>query len=188
LALLAGLAGGLIAELGVREGPFPFPRATFSPREAGRAFANRGVRLAAAGYVAHMCELFAMYAWFSAFFADALAARGAPAGSAAAYATFGVFAAAGPATPCSPALEHVRRRASFVILITDSNTMRAYDCFELVSTRFGTPVPRRGMTRKAYFGNVADGKWAFAAPVRRWCRKMPALKHPLRDLFGHRPC
>jgi MFS family permease len=89
------LAGGLIARFAVREGPFPFPTATFDPREAGRVFANRGVRLAAIGYIGHMWELFAMYAWFSAFFSAALVVRGASVGSAAAYATFAVIAAGG---------------------------------------------------------------------------------------------
>src|SRR5829696_1689295 len=32
------LAGGLVAEFAVKEGPFPFPRATFDPRQAGRVF------------------------------------------------------------------------------------------------------------------------------------------------------
>jgi MFS family permease len=89
------IAGGLIAELSVREGPFPFPKAAFDPRQLARAFARRGVRLAAAGYIGHMWELFAMYAWFAVFFADALAARGISAGSAAAFATFAVIAAGG---------------------------------------------------------------------------------------------
>jgi MFS family permease len=89
------LAGGLIAEVAVREGPFPFPRATFDPGQAGRVFANRGVRLASFGYFGHMWELFAMYAWFLVFFSDGLVARGAPIGSAAAYATFAVIAVGG---------------------------------------------------------------------------------------------
>jgi MFS family permease len=89
------LAGGLIARFAIREGPFPFPSATFDPREAGRVFANRGVRLASIGYIGHMWELFAMYAWFSVFFSDVLVARGASVGSAAAYATFAVMAAGG---------------------------------------------------------------------------------------------
>ena len=89
------LAGGLITELAIKRGPFPFPAAAFDPRQAGRAFANRGVRLAAIGYIAHMWELFAMYAWFSVFFADALAAQGISAGSLAAYATFAIFVAGG---------------------------------------------------------------------------------------------
>jgi MFS family permease len=59
------LAGGLITEFAVKEGPFPFPRAIFDPRQAGRVFSNRGVRLASFGYFGHMWELFAMYAWFA---------------------------------------------------------------------------------------------------------------------------
>ena len=89
------LAGGLIAEFAIREGPFPFPKATFDPRQVGRVFANRGVRLASLGYFGHMWELFAMYAWFVVFFSDELVDRGASAGSTAAYATFAVISAGG---------------------------------------------------------------------------------------------
>ena len=66
------LAGGVITEFAVREGPFPFPKATFDPTQAWRVFANRGVRLASYGYFGHMWELFAMYAWFLLFFSEAL--------------------------------------------------------------------------------------------------------------------
>ena len=48
------LAGGLIAEFAVKDGPFLFPRATFDPSQAGRVFSNRGVRLASFGYFGHM--------------------------------------------------------------------------------------------------------------------------------------
>ena len=89
------VAGGLIAEFAVKQGPHPFPTAVFDPRQAGRVFRNPGVRLAALGYVGHMWELFAMYAWFSVFFADALLTWGAPVGSTAAYATFAIFVAGG---------------------------------------------------------------------------------------------
>jgi MFS family permease len=89
------LSGGLVTEFAVKEGPFPFPRATFDPRQAGRVFSNRGVRLASFGYFGHMWELYAMWAWFLVFFSEALARRGAPVGSAAAYATFAVIAIGG---------------------------------------------------------------------------------------------
>jgi len=89
------LLGGLIAELGAKQGPFPFPTAIFDPRQIGLAFANRGVRLATLGYVGHMWELFAMSAWFVVFFADALRARGLSASSVAAFATYGVFLCGG---------------------------------------------------------------------------------------------
>ena len=89
------LVGGLITEFAVKQGPFPFPTATFNPSQAGRVLANRGVRLATIGYVGHMWELFAMYAWFSVFFADALTTQGVTVGAAAAYATFAIFLAGG---------------------------------------------------------------------------------------------
>jgi MFS family permease len=87
--------GGLVAFLAVPEGPFPFPRAAFDPRQAGLVFRNRGVRLASLGYFGHMWELYAMWAWFLVFFADAVAARGDEVGTKAAYATFAVIAAGG---------------------------------------------------------------------------------------------
>jgi predicted MFS family arabinose efflux permease len=80
------LAGGVIAWLGVPEGPFPFPPAVFDPRQAGRVLRNRGVRLASLGYFGHMWELYAMWAWFLVFFR---AASGE--GRGAAYATFAVI-------------------------------------------------------------------------------------------------
>jgi MFS family permease len=81
------LGGGVLAFTAVREGPYPFPRATFDPRQARLAFANRGVRLASLGYFGHMWELYAMWAWFAVFFAEAAGAGG----SGPAYATFAVI-------------------------------------------------------------------------------------------------
>jgi MFS family permease len=82
------LAGGVLARFGVADGPFPFPRAVFDPRQARLVFANRGVRLASLGYFGHMWELYAMWAWFVVFFR---AVHGPGAG--AAYATFAVIGA-----------------------------------------------------------------------------------------------
>jgi len=89
------LTGGLVAEFAVGDGPYPFPKAVFDPRQAGRIFANHGVRLASFGYFGHMWELFAMYAWFLAFFSDHLVAHGTAGGPAAAYGTFAVIAIGG---------------------------------------------------------------------------------------------
>jgi nitrate/nitrite transporter NarK len=82
-------AGGAIVLLGVREGPNPFPAASFDPRQAGLVFRNRGVRLASLGYFGHMWELYAMWAWFAVFAADELYASDTNA----AVATFAVVAA-----------------------------------------------------------------------------------------------
>jgi MFS family permease len=85
------VAGGLVAYLGVPEGPYAFPRATFDPRQAGLVFRNRGVRLASLGYFGHMWELYAMWAWFLLFFRDGHGTHA----EAAAYVTFAVIAAGG---------------------------------------------------------------------------------------------
>jgi MFS family permease len=69
--------GGLLAEFGGHDGPFPFPKAVFDPRQAALAFTNRGVRLATLGYFGHMWELYAMWTWCAAFFADAIRRHGA---------------------------------------------------------------------------------------------------------------
>jgi MFS family permease len=85
------LAGGGVAGTLVPEGPYPFARALFDPRQAGVVFHNRGVRLASLGYFGHMWELYAMWAWFLLFFRDGHGAGG----TAAAYATFAVIGIGG---------------------------------------------------------------------------------------------
>ena len=85
------LTGGVVAWGLVSEGPYPFPRAPFDPRQVRQVLRNRGVRLASLGYFGHMWELFAMWAWFLLFFRDGHGVGGA----AAAYATFAVMAVGG---------------------------------------------------------------------------------------------
>lgn len=89
---LLSATGAGIAVL-VKEGPYPFPRAAFDPAQAGKAFANRGVRLASFGYFGHMWELYAMWAWFLVFFRESLSAAGHGPGALASLATFAVIAA-----------------------------------------------------------------------------------------------
>ena len=85
------IIGGGVMWLLVQDGPFPFPRAPFDPSQIGKVFANRGVRLASAGYFGHMWELYAMWAWFLPFFADSLDAAGMGSRSFAALGTFAVI-------------------------------------------------------------------------------------------------
>ena len=95
LTSLLTVAGGLIAGLAIREGPFPVPRAVFDPRQVGRSFANRGVRLASFGYFGHMWELYAMWGWFLVFFNEAIARSGNPSTSLAPVVTFAVIGIGG---------------------------------------------------------------------------------------------
>ena len=87
------VAGGVLAVTAGRDGPYPFPRATFDPHQAGAALRHRGVRLATLGYLGHMWELYAMWTWFGVFFLHVLARRGvADPRTSAAYVTFVVIA------------------------------------------------------------------------------------------------
>jgi MFS family permease len=130
------LSGGLIAGFAVGEGPFPFPRATFDPGQARRAFTNRGVRLASLGYFGHMWELYAMWAWFLVFFSDELAARGASAGSAAAYATFAVIGVGGLGCWAGGILgDRWGRTGTTALMMAVSGT-----CCVLVGLLFGAPA------------------------------------------------
>jgi len=89
--------GGLLAVFAGHDGPFPFPVAIFDPRQAARAFSNRGVCLATLGYFGHMWELYAMWTWCAAFFADAIRSHGVifSGGDPAREAAFAGFAAIG---------------------------------------------------------------------------------------------
>jgi MFS family permease len=89
------MLGGVLA-VRIKEGPYPFARAVFDPRQAGKAFSNRGVRLASLGYFGHMWELYAMWAWFVVFFRTSLEGGTATdRGAMAAFATFAVIGIGG---------------------------------------------------------------------------------------------
>ncbi|HUF51371.1 MAG TPA: MFS transporter, partial [Longimicrobiales bacterium] len=76
------VAAGLIAAA-YRDGPFHFPRRPFSWSLVGVIARHRETRLAIAGYLGHMWELYAMWALVAVFFFDLFSARGASAAGAA---------------------------------------------------------------------------------------------------------
>lgn len=130
------IVGGLLTMLLVRQGPYPFPSATFDPHQAGLVFSNRGVRLAALGYVGHMWELFAAYAWFAAFFSQALRLRQLEIGSRAAFATFSIFLAGGLGCWLGGLLaDRWGRAKTTILMMTISGT-----CSLLIGLLLGSPI------------------------------------------------
>lgn len=65
LLIVSGLAliGAILMRFFLQDGPFRQPSAPFDFTQAGKAFGNRGVRLANLGYFGHMWELYAMWVW-----------------------------------------------------------------------------------------------------------------------------
>ncbi|HEX7117385.1 MAG TPA: MFS transporter, partial [Longimicrobiales bacterium] len=76
------IAASLLVAHGYRDGPFPFARRPFSWRLVGAVVRDRPTRLATAGYLGHMWELYATWSLVSIFFADFFGRRAAdPAGA-----------------------------------------------------------------------------------------------------------
>jgi MFS family permease len=73
----ATLVGAVILLLFTREGPYPFGKALFDPRQIGRVLRDRNLLLVNAGYLGHMWELYAMWAWLLAYLTAALDKGGA---------------------------------------------------------------------------------------------------------------
>lgn len=71
MAAISAALGGIIFATTVREGPYQAPSSPFDPRAIGRVLGERKVRLATAGYLGHMWELFAMWSTIGLFLAYA---------------------------------------------------------------------------------------------------------------------
>jgi MFS family permease len=74
IALSSGatIIGAAIFLIFTREGPYPFGKALFDPRQIGRVLKDRNLILVNGGYLGHMWELYAMWAWLLAYLTAAL--------------------------------------------------------------------------------------------------------------------
>ncbi|MDE1157534.1 MAG: MFS transporter [Neorhizobium sp.] len=68
----ATLIGAVMFLVFTREGPHPFGKAVFNPREIGVVLRDRALVLVTLGYLGHMWELYAMWAWLLAYLSQAL--------------------------------------------------------------------------------------------------------------------
>jgi len=78
---VAAVVAGIIVALLYHDGPYTFPPRPFSWGLVGAVFEQRQWRLATAGYLGHMFELYSARTWIPVFVAASLVAAGVPAGA-----------------------------------------------------------------------------------------------------------
>lgn len=75
-ASVAAMVASLLVAVGYRDGPYPFPPRPFSWGLVATVFRERRWRLATAGYLGHMFELYSAWTWLPVFIAASMASTG----------------------------------------------------------------------------------------------------------------
>jgi MFS family permease len=91
VASLATTVGAVILGTFAKEGPAPFSRAVFDPKQIAAVIRNRPLALANLGYFGHMWELYAMWGWFLVFVSAAPPSLGVADAKTASLITFAVI-------------------------------------------------------------------------------------------------
>ncbi|HVX40512.1 MAG TPA: MFS transporter [Gemmatimonadaceae bacterium] len=75
-ASIAAVLASVIVAVGYADGPYPFPPRPFSWGLVATVFRERRWRLATAGYLGHMFELYSAWTWLPVFLAASIASTG----------------------------------------------------------------------------------------------------------------
>jgi MFS family permease len=94
-ATLAAVLASLIVALGYADGPYPFPPRPFSWGLVATVVRERRWRLATAGYLGHMFELYSAWTWLPVFVAASVASTGAKNTSVSSVVAFAAIAVGG---------------------------------------------------------------------------------------------
>jgi MFS family permease len=136
-ASIAAAGAGLIVLLGYHDGPYPFVPHPFSWGLVGTVFRQRPWRLATAGYLGHMFELYSAWTWLPVFVAASLAAGGmradARTSAMASGVAFAAIAVGGPACVWGGLVADRRGRAWLVTLAMSASGT----CALLIGLSFG---------------------------------------------------
>jgi MFS family permease len=94
-ATVAAVVASLIVALGYEDGPYPFPPRPFSWSLVASVVRQRRWRLATAGYLGHMFELYSAWTWLPVFVAASVGSAGAKRDSVSSTVAFAAIAIGG---------------------------------------------------------------------------------------------